>query len=149
MPPSVKSGTIVVAHYPQMPPSVKTGTILVAHYPLMPPSVEMGTLLVAHYPQMPPSVNDSKQSLYHVTYRTISLQLHHAGTFDFLTFPTGHEESTPPIGGDSSDARFAFSSEIDLSRAWSTATPGSRQFFEAATILTSSFTRGINMSYGL
>jgi len=72
--------------------------------------------------------NDSKQSLYHVTYVTISLQPRHAETFVFLTFPTGHEETTPPIGGGFSDARFALSSEISLSRACSTATPRSRQF---------------------
>jgi hypothetical protein len=64
--------------------------------------------------QMPQSVNDSKQSHYHVTYRTISFQPHHAGTFVFLTFPSGHEEITPPIGGGFSDARFAFSSEKKL-----------------------------------
>ena len=74
----------------------------------------MGTSLVAHYLQMLPSVNDSKLSLYHITYGTISLQPHHAGTFVFLTFPADHEETSPPIGGGFSDARFAFSSEVSL-----------------------------------
>ncbi len=57
-----------------------------------------------------------------------SLQPDHAENFVFFTFPTGHEETTPPIGGGFSDARFAFSSEISLSRACSTATPRSRHF---------------------
>jgi hypothetical protein len=78
-------------------------------------SAKMGTILVAHYLQMPLWVNDSKQSLYHITYGTISLQPHNAGTFVFFTFPTWHEETTPPIGGGFSDAsRFDFSSELSL-----------------------------------
>jgi hypothetical protein len=77
-------------------------------------------------------------------------QPHHQEMLVFFTFPTGHEETTLHGGAGFSDARFAFSSETNVSSAFSTATPRCLQFLEAATILTaSSFTLRINMLYGL
>jgi hypothetical protein len=50
------------------------------------------------------------QSLPYI-FDATSLQAHQAETFDFFTLPTGHDDTTPPMGGSFSDARFAFSTE--------------------------------------
>ena len=85
----------------------------------------------------------------HRSMHMFKTQLHHPETFVFFTFPTGQTETIPPRGGGFLDAKFSFSFEMRLSSASSIATPRSLQFSDAETILTSSFARGIIISYGL